>query len=129
MPHINYRGWTELDDSSERTLTPAERARADALARRWSEILARQEQEAFVLQSRYDDYDYDPGPCCDAAENDEACDCDAIANAKEQLADDIRENEIEFIHNELEKLGARMMRPYEHWNEDEQLMAYLERDR
>lgn len=29
----------------------------------------------------------------------------------------------------LHSLGARMARPYEHWNEEEHIMEYLERDR
>lgn len=33
------------------------------------------------------------------------------------------------LYEQLDQLGARMMRPYEHWNEDEKLMEYLERDR
>lgn len=37
--------------------------------------------------------------------------------------------EIEVVEGMLEKLGARMMRPYEHWNEDERYMEYMERDR
>jgi hypothetical protein len=30
------------------------------------------------------------------------------------------------IEEMLGELGARMMRPYEHWNEDERMMEYLE---
>lgn len=33
------------------------------------------------------------------------------------------------LYEQLNMLGARMMRPYEHHNEDERLMEYLERDR
>lgn len=29
----------------------------------------------------------------------------------------------------LHEQGARMMRPYEHWNEDERYMQYMECDR
>ena len=35
----------------------------------------------------------------------------------------------EALEQVLHQLGARMMRPYEHWNEDERLMHYLEEDR
>ena len=35
----------------------------------------------------------------------------------------------EALEQVLHQLGARMMRPYEHWNEDERLMQYLEEDR
>jgi hypothetical protein len=34
--------------------------------------------------------------------------------------------EIEWVEAQLEALGARMMRPYEHWNEDEQYVQYME---
>jgi hypothetical protein len=34
--------------------------------------------------------------------------------------------ELELIEDKLAALGARMMRPYEHWNEDERLVEYLE---
>lgn len=41
-----------------------------------------------------------------------------------------RENEpyirLEVIEELLGELGARMMRPYEHWNEDERYMEYME---
>ncbi len=40
-----------------------------------------------------------------------------------------RDAEIEIVEAMLAQLGARMMRPYEHWNEDERLMEYLERER
>lgn len=45
---------------------------------------------------------------------------------KRQAAQDA---EIEIIERMLHDLGARMMRPYEHWNEDERYMEYMERDR
>ena len=40
-----------------------------------------------------------------------------------------RQLEIEIVEEKLERMGARMMRPYEHWNEDERYMEYQERDR
>jgi hypothetical protein len=39
-----------------------------------------------------------------------------------------RQVRLEVIEGMLEKYGARMMRPYEHWNEDEAYMAYAEQD-
>ena len=33
---------------------------------------------------------------------------------------------MEVIEELLSQLGARMMRPYEHWNEDEKYMEYME---
>jgi len=40
-----------------------------------------------------------------------------------------RELEREIIEEKLARLGARMMRPYEHWNEDEQYMQDIEEGR
>lgn len=34
--------------------------------------------------------------------------------------------EMELIEEQLHSLGARLMRPYEHWNEDERYMEYME---
>lgn len=34
--------------------------------------------------------------------------------------------EMELIEEQMAALGARMMRPYEHWNEDERYMEYME---
>lgn len=34
--------------------------------------------------------------------------------------------ELEAVEDILGELGARMMRPYEHWNEDERYMEYME---
>jgi hypothetical protein len=34
--------------------------------------------------------------------------------------------EIELVEDKLERLGARMMRPYEHWHEEERYVEYLE---
>jgi hypothetical protein len=35
-------------------------------------------------------------------------------------------DQMEFFEHKLWQLGARLRRPYEHWNEDEKLMAHLE---
>jgi hypothetical protein len=40
-----------------------------------------------------------------------------------------RDLEIELIEDKLSAIGARMMRPYEHWNEDESYMQYMEEGR
>lgn len=40
-----------------------------------------------------------------------------------------RQVRVDIIETMLEKYGARMMRPYEHWNEDERYMQYMESDR
>lgn len=48
---------------------------------------------------------------------------------RERQVEADREVRVDIIEAMLEKYGARMMRPYEHWNEDERLMEYMERDR
>lgn len=48
---------------------------------------------------------------------------------RERVLDAERRLEVELLEDKLAAVGARMMRPYEHWNEDERLMEYLERDR
>ena len=41
---------------------------------------------------------------------------------------ELRGLRLEVIEVQLAHFGARMMRPYEHWNEDEQYMAHMERE-
>lgn len=46
----------------------------------------------------------------------------AVAEAERAL-------EMELVEDKLALIGARPMRPYEHWNEDEQYMQYMEEGR
>lgn len=46
--------------------------------------------------------------------------------AKEDARKRVNHDRLEVIEELLGKLGARMMRPYEHWNEDEKYMEYME---
>lgn len=60
------------------------------------------------------------------------CDGDGYDKSAERKAAQqqaARDAEIEIVEKMLDAMGARMMRPYEHWNEDERLMQWLERDR
>jgi hypothetical protein len=50
-------------------------------------------------------------------------------DAERQRRSDAKWAELRLIENMLGQLHARVARPYEHWNEDEKLMEYLERDR
>jgi len=43
--------------------------------------------------------------------------------------DSVDAERLSVIQEMLGELGARMMRPYEHWNEEEQYREYAERDR
>lgn len=88
------------------------------------------EREGWERQARYEDGagydDYDPYEDMEDDEREAAMAEEALRKrvqaAKEQA-------EIETLEERLAELGARMARPYEHWNEDERLMEYLERDR
>ena len=120
--------WTWINDEDENVnedIAPT----LDALASEWSAIQREIEYDGFARQARYEDGDY--GPDCD----DENCwpkepcaDCKAAQKAK-RSREAVREVKMEVIEGMLEKYGARMMRPYEHWNEDERYMEYMERDR
>jgi hypothetical protein len=48
---------------------------------------------------------------------------------REQIRIGAMHAEKDEIESRLHSYGARMMRPYEHWNEDERYMEYMERDR
>jgi stalled ribosome alternative rescue factor ArfA len=49
--------------------------------------------------------------------------------AKYKAGDDDTATRMSVVEELLGELGARMARPYEHWNEEEHLMEYAERDR
>jgi hypothetical protein len=46
-----------------------------------------------------------------------------------KAGDDDTATRMSVVEELLGELGARMARPYEHWNEEEHLMEYAERDR
>ena len=91
----------------------------DALAQQWSHIHDTEERKYFERQSDFEngfqDYDFE-----DEAEQ-------IFYTAKKSLERELIDAQMELIDNKLYELGARMMRPYEHWNEDERYMAYMER--
>jgi hypothetical protein len=49
--------------------------------------------------------------------------------AKQKEKDSEDALRIQVIEELLSDLGGRMMRPYEHWNEEEHIREYMERDR
>lgn len=105
--------------------------RIDALAARLKEIHRTNEQEGWLRQARYEDGyddrdDYDPCEDLDEEEAKAYLEREAL-NEKIKAAQE--DAEIAVLEEELARLGARMARPYEHWNEDEKLMEYMERDR
>ena len=123
------RGFTWIDEEIEHS--DREIARATALAAKWSELHRADEQRGFAAQARREDeemggYYRDPYEDLDDAEAGEARAEDRQAELNLEAE---RELEIEMIEEKLEAIGARMMRPYEHWNEDERYVEYAESDR
>ncbi len=118
------RGWTWIDEDAERTEefiathTPV----LDELARMWSELTTAQEQRRFAHQADMED-GYYPEPEYDTDEEFYA------AKLMETERANLKQAEIDAIEERLAHYGARMMRAYEHWNEDEAYMQYMERDR
>lgn len=128
----NNRGYIWLNDEVDHS--DHDEARAKALANRWSELHNDAEQRSFrMMADRESGYDYGPEACedCEACQKGDYRQCEYLLEiaktAMEKEAE--RELEIELIMDKLQALGARMMRPYEHWNEDERYMEYMERER
>lgn len=51
------------------------------------------------------------------------------AKQRQQVAEEERRLEVEIVEEKLQRLGVRMNRPYEHWNEDEKYVEYMEEGR
>jgi len=125
-------------------------ARASALASKITALRSADEQRMFRrISDEEEGRFYDPGEdcecnhClranhkCDDDGPDGSCEICAIVDPgfcetrrdferREALATAERDLEIELCEEKLARIGARMMRPYEHWNEDERLMEYME---
>jgi hypothetical protein len=116
------RGWTWINEDSISEEDMEKRTPLlDDLARQWSALHDAEELQRFARQADmedgYNDYEYED----DADE----FRCQQL----EQLRDRQHAAQVEVIQTAMEELGARMMRPYEHWNEDERYMQYMECDR
>jgi len=116
-------GWTWLEDED---IDDDEMERRQPLIENVANQLAAlrqtREQDGFLRQARIEDGSYD-GPEFDSDEEEHRYELNQkLARARERA-------EEAALEQELADLGARMMRPYEHWNEDEAYMAYAERDR
>ncbi len=122
------RGWTWIDEDNEDNYAEEGTDRTpilDDLARQWSNLHDTEERRGFDRQARFEDGDY--GPDYDTPE--EAAQAEFEQRQRETLRAARHDAEVRVIEEALARLGARMMRPYEHWNEDEAYMAYAERDR
>ena len=145
MVSVNQRGWTFLDEDSapdpDSARGQAVAARASALMAAWSQLHHDQEQDGFRRMRAYDgdDYDegYDPRNCeCDEGRDedpDELCVHDRKELRFVQEAQAVKEEgvrlKMELITAELEGLGIRPMRAYEHQNEMESYYQYMEEGR
>jgi hypothetical protein len=126
------RGFTWIDDSIEHS--DADYARAAALAKKWSFLETEREDKCFRRLADQDSgYDYDPFQDCECefclGEGDSSlteCTERAAFNKQQEEAQAERDLELELVNDKLAAIGARMMRPYEHWNEDERYMEYME---
>lgn len=114
VSRVNQRGWTfEDEDNVPEGTYDKIKAECDALANQWSIINHEIEQASFADDDFMDRVDLDD----DEAEQFEA---------SRKLKRDLQEAQLTHIKDRLHELGARMMRPYEHWNEDERYMQYME---
>ena len=125
--------------------SPTERqlVRAGILAGRWSALRNEEEAEQWRRQAQFEDGD--PGPELDDCQtchgsgivNDAICtgaDCvDGLDTGPERERErheiehrETRDLEREFIETQLDAMGARMMRPYEHWGEEERYYQWQE---
>jgi hypothetical protein len=143
------RGYAWLDENVEHS--DADCARAAALAKKWSALMSEDEDRRFRMQADVESgYDYDPfedcecnyclhsnhdcnedgqdGSCtlCAIVPEHDYCEERRAAEVARQEKQAERDLEIELIEDKLAAIGARMMRPYEHWNEDERYMEYME---
>lgn len=119
------RGWTWINDAegiSEEEMEKREPLLND-LAAAWSALHDQAEQQQWrrqAIRDGEDDYDeYEPEDEADAYR----------VREMEALRDRQHAVQVEVIEERMAELGARMMRPYEHWNEDERYMQYMECDR
>ena len=117
----NTRGWTWIDENTERTDEEYERLEPllNDLAAQWSQLHNAEEQRGFRRMAAIEDGDYDEPEPEDEADAYRMQQLDALRYRQ-------HEAQMEVIEAALEEHGARMMRPYEHWNEDERYMAYME---
>ena len=156
---MNNRNFTWKSESEH---SPHEEARATALAKRWSELRAQEENRSWQRQAEIEEgncyepdleycdtcngdgelgldgprksngdllrYEWQVGIQCPASNCEDGRDMSQVRDYERQQREQQAEHdlEVELVEDKLEQLGARMMRPYEHWNEDESYVEYME---
>lgn len=125
------RNFTWVNEDIEHS--DSDHARAAALAAKWSSLQTQEEERGFRRQSDYEDGGRDLDVCedCAACEAGDYSQCEQVKEFAKRAAQiqAARDLEIELIEDKLDAIGARMMRAYEHWNEDERYMQYMEEGR
>lgn len=141
--------FTWLDETIEHSDEDA--ARAEAIATKISGIRYNEEQRNFRRQFDAEvGREHDPSEDCECdwclkanhrcnthGDGDTCTSCAVVTcltecesvrdHRRETLARDAeRDLELELCEDKLSRLGARMMCEYEHWNEDERYMQYME---
>jgi len=118
---MNYQNWKWCDTATEEQMdSESNTAAVNRLAAE-----ARQLYDSIPeIRRRGGHEDYDDGPDFEFESDEDA----------KEYSERLRKNRVEAfgqldaIESLMSVRGARFARPYEHWNEDEQLMEYLERD-
>lgn len=133
----------EFDESDYKSV--ARREMIEKLVKEWNDINNRIERDSWRSQEDLDEENYYHQDCL----NEEIYEAKHLALEKnpnltqEELDeiesqtcnsyyDKINERDSQILLKQaaveelLEELGARMMRPYEHWNEEEAYMEYME---
>lgn len=113
---MSDRNWTWIDDNIDEEDIEIRTPIIDSIVYKINYIEREREQRQFSRQARL--------------ENDYDIDLDEIEynRLNQQVHFDLEESQLEALHNALYKLGAKIMRPYEHWGEEETYREYMDRD-
>lgn len=116
------RGWTWIDDAEEISEEEIDKRTPllDSLAQQWSALHDAEEQRGFRRQAAIEDGDFD-----EEYEPEDEADEFRIKQL-DALRDRQHAAQIDAIEEMMAANGARIMRAYEHWNEDEGYMRYME---
>lgn len=133
--------WTWLDsafDGLDDEAYDAEMERrepiVEELAKMISDYRRDEEQTRFRFEAEYDEPGFHRPSVYeiefeDSGDHAKAAAAEALYEIRKRADEAAKEARIQALEAQLHALGARMCRPYEHWNEDEKYMEYMERDR
>jgi len=118
MPYQNFIFETRFSDSVRQAA--AERVAA-MLTARWNQINASLERRSILgNEEEYDEYEEFLN------ESEDQVALQGIADQDNLIKKEAALLELDAIEGQLASLGARIMRPYEHWNEEELLVERSE---